>query len=360
MENLLLHCANTLCRDYSVTVVGPKGCAGYLHDSIEVHEVPSRLIGFVLLAPCYALVTLVRRKFDIIFGGSGLVGSACWLLGKVFGAVTICYVHGLDIVVNSRIYQSLFVPSLRRLDLVIVNSSNTQRLCIEAGIDRNNTTIIHPGCDVPAVVDRPAARGFLREKHGIVGEFYLLFVGRIAPRKGLLAFMRQGFAQLLRQYPDTVLVIAGDSPDDSLAHRSDELVNVLRTIEENRWTDRVFFLGKVDHDTLSRCYAGADCLLFPLVPVAGDVEGFGMVAIEAAAHGTQTVAFSEGGVSDAVNHGVSGFLVPSGDYGAMVATLGVVATDGDTITACRNHARQFSWDVFDTKLLRAFDAAISE
>ena len=77
---------------------------------------------------------------------------------------------------------------------------------------------------------------------------------------------------------------ARDSPDESIAHRSDELMNALREVEKNQWDERVLFLGKVDDDTLSQCYAGADCLLFPLVPVAGDVEGFGMVAIEATGH----------------------------------------------------------------------------
>jgi len=158
--------------------------------------------------------------------------------------------------------------------------------------------------------------------------------------------------------PDAILVIAGDSPDESLAHRGDELAKVVQEVEINGWRDRVRFLGKIDDATLSQCYAAADCLLFPLVPVKGDVEGFGMVAIEAAAHGTPTVAFAEGGVGDAVADGVSGHLVRSGDYAAMVDALSVLANDGDTLSACRNHAGKFGWDTFDKKLLHKLDEVL--
>ncbi len=360
METLLQHCAETLCSSYSVTVVGPRGCSQYLDDSIEVIEAPTGLPGFLLLAPFYILSRLYRQKFDLVFGGSGLMAPACWLFGKLFGAATLCYVHGLDIVVSSRVYQALFLPCLRCLDAIVVNSRNTRRLSIEAGIEPGKISIIHPGCEIPGVVDRALARQWLRSGLGVEADFCLLFVGRIAPRKGLLAFMRCGFAPLLHRRPDTVLLIAGDSPEQSLAHRSGELASVAREVEENGWADRVRFLGKIDDDTLSLCYAAADCLLFPLVPVPGDVEGFGMVAIEAAARGTPTVAFDEGGVSDAVSDGISGRLVPSGNYGAMVDALAAVQSSAETAAACREHARKFGWDVFDPRLLQTINEALSD
>ena len=225
MENLLLHCCNILSEQYLLTVVGPRGCRGCLPDSVDVREVSSGLGGFLLMAPFAVLAVLCRKRFDLIFGGNGLIAPICWFFGKMFRVPTLCYVHGLDVVVPSRLYQSVFVPCLRRLDSILVNSSNTRRLCIEAGIDQEKIAIIHPGCEVPGYVDRDSGRRFLQENGGAAGNFFLLFVGRIVPRKGLLAFMRNGFGALLRRRPDVVLVIAGDSPGESLAHRSDELAN---------------------------------------------------------------------------------------------------------------------------------------
>jgi phosphatidyl-myo-inositol dimannoside synthase len=359
MENLLLHCAKTLGSEYSLTLIGPRGCSAYLDKSIEVHEVPSSLVGFLLLAPVYAMWCVVRRQFGVVFGGSGLAAPVCWLVGKLCRATTCCYVHGLDVVVDNWLYQTVFVRCLRRLDFIIVNSSNTRRLCVEAGIEPERVTIIHPGCDIPVEVDRVGAREAFRTEYDLESSFLMLFVGRVAPRKGLLAFMRNAFPELLRRCPDAVLLIAGDSPDESLAHRGDELAKVAQEVETNGWRDRVRFLGKVDDDALSRCYAAADCLLFPLVPVAGDVEGFGMVAIEAAAHGTPTVAFAEGGVGDAVRNGVSGRLVSPGDYGAMIEALLSVAYGDDPPSQCREHAMRFGWDVFDKKFISTINEAKS-
>jgi phosphatidylinositol alpha-1,6-mannosyltransferase len=312
------------------------------------------------MAPFTVLSVLLRKRCDLIFGGNGLMAPICWVFGKVFGMPALCYVHGLDVVVPSRLYQAVFVPCLRRLDSILVNSNNTRRLCIDAGVDEEKISVIHPGCEIPAEIDRESARRYLQERSGAVGDFFLLFVGRVAPRKGLLAFMQNGFAALLRRRPDTVLVIAGDSPGDSLAHRSNEMANVLLEVEGNGWKNRVLFLGKVDNDTLSKCYAGADCLLFPLVPVVGDVEGFGMVAIEAAAHGTPTVAFAEGGVVDAVNDGVSGSLVAPGDYDAMIDAVVRVRRDITSVVTCQSHALKFSWQIFDGNISRSIYNLLSD
>jgi len=228
MENLLLHCCNILSEQYLLTVVGPRGCRGCLPDSVDVREVSSGLGGFLLMAPFAVLAVLCRKRFDLIFGGNGLIAPICWFFGKMFRVPTLCYVHGLDVVVPSRLYQSVFVPCLRRLDLILVNSSNTRRLCIEAAIDQAKISIVHPGCEIPTEVDRDGGRRFLQEQSGSVGNFFVLFVGRVVARRGLLAFMQKGFSSLLRLRPDTVLIIAGDSPKESLAHRNDELANVLR------------------------------------------------------------------------------------------------------------------------------------
>lgn len=349
MENLLQHSAEVINREYSLTVVGPRGCAAYLDDSVEVIEASSSLAGFLIQAPLKSLRAAMSKKFELVIGGSGLIAPCLLLLRTLLGIPSLCFIHGLDVVVASVVYQRLFVPCIRRADVIIANSGNTRRLCIEAGIDASRIEVVHPGCDIPEL-DRHGSRAVFSREQGIGESFCLLFVGRMAPRKGLLEFMKKGFGALLQRRPNTVLIVAGDSPEESLAHKGGEMDALVKLVAERNWTGNVKFLGKVNDDTLSLCYGAADCLLFPLVPVPGDVEGFGMVAIEAAAHGTQTVAFAEGGVSDAIDNGVSGYLIPSGDYPAMVNTLATVTATPESAQACRDHARGFRWEVFDEKL----------
>jgi phosphatidyl-myo-inositol dimannoside synthase len=118
----------------------------------------------------------------------------------------------------------------------------------------------------------------------------------------------------------------------------------------------VRLLGAVDDQTLSDAYFGADVMVFPVLNLPGDVEGFGMVAIEAAAHGLPTVAFAIGGVPDAVADGESGWLVAPGDNGAfakkVLALLDVPQRD-EFAECCRHHAGRFEWSEFGQRLQMA-------
>ncbi len=81
-----------------------------------------------------------------------------------------------------------------------------------------------------------------------------------------------------------------------------------------------------------------------------------MVAIEAAASGTPTVAFPVGGVIDAVADGVNGLLVPEGDYEAFAdAVLSICQGGPPSRSSCRHHAENFSWEAHGQKLLAALD-----
>ena len=100
-------------------------------------------------------------------------------------------------------------------------------------------------------------------------------------------------------------------------------------------------------------YTQADVHIFPILDLPGDVEGFGMVAIEAAAYGVSTVTFDVGGVADAVNSGVSGVLVKPGDYRAFSASVQeilMVSRDAVVTERCIQFAQLFSWDHYGTGL----------
>jgi phosphatidylinositol alpha-1,6-mannosyltransferase len=97
--------------------------------------------------------------------------------------------------------------------------------------------------------------------------------------------------------------------------------------------------------------------------IAGDPEGFGMVAVEAAAHGLPTIAFATGGVVDAVGEGQSGHLIRPGDYNAFAdAVLEVLTKYVPLRRHCAGFARQFAWSEFGAQmcaLLRELVAACS-
>ncbi len=104
----------------------------------------------------------------------------------------------------------------------------------------------------------------------------------------------------------------------------------------------------------------SDVFVLPVLQTSNDVEGFGIVAVEAASYGLATVAFDVGGVSDAVASEQSGYLVPSGDYRAFadrVWTHCREAAPPVTPEGCRAFAGQFVPERFRRRLLSIVSGA---
>jgi phosphatidylinositol alpha-1,6-mannosyltransferase len=354
MERLMQHCVETLASRFDVTLIGPSGCSEFAPPNVAVIECPASPFGFLTAAILKGMRPARTDSFDLVLGGSGLVAPVTWFLAKIAKARSAVHVHGLDLVVDNFVYQKLFVRYIRRHDCVIANSLNTHDIAIEKGCPEQNLRIVNPGAAIPpqkSADDVAKARDDL----GFADKKIVLFVGRMVRRKGLAEFLESAWPKIVANVPTAVLLVAGDKPDDALLKDADGGKRLLRAIDDTS-KDTVTFLGTVNDEVLSNCYAAAEALVFPLIRVSGDVEGFGMVAIEAAASGTPTVAFPVGGVVDAVADGVNGVLVKEGDYqGFADAVISICQGGPPGRASCRNHAEKFSWEAHQRKLLAALD-----
>ena len=341
MERLLHNLILGVAEYAEVTVIGPTGCRSQLPNSIQVYECSPSLARFLIGSTWHGLRIARQQTFDVVIGGSGLIGPTLWLLKRLYKLRTLVLVHGLDLVVENRLYQGVFVPALQSVDQVVANSRNTRNLAIEKGIVPEHITVIHPGTHIPETPSAERQQAFL-EKFQIPFDRYMLFTGRITRRKGLSAFIRNCLREILEAFPDSGLVVVGDEPGDALDGRG-EKAEVLREIAERGLWNRVIFTGEVDDDDLACAFACAAVQVFPLSPVKGDVEGFGMVAVEAAAQGTGTVAFNLGGVADALPPG-NGDLINTGDYRALTRAVCQHLQAGDkAVQAFVSHAGRFAW-----------------
>lgn len=343
MERLMQHTAEGIAQVADLAVIGPRGCRDFVPAGVAVVELDPRPMFFLPLSLWHGIRICLRRRPGVVLGGSGLLGPVLLLLQWICQVRTAVYLHGLDIIVDHPVYQRFFVPSFRRLHQVITNSNNTAALAVAAGVAPRHIEVIHPGAELPSE-ERDAAGRRFRERHGISSAHLLLFVGRVTPRKGLLHFVERSLPAVLEAEPDTCLVVAGDHPAQGLAVQSSELQAVSELATRSGLDGALRFLGQVSDEELIEAYSAADALIFPLVPTPGDVEGFGMVAIEAAANGTPTVAFAVGGVVDAVAEGESGRLVPAGDYpGFTAAILDLLKEPAVLSTSSRGFAERFAW-----------------
>jgi phosphatidylinositol alpha-1,6-mannosyltransferase len=348
MERMMQQLAQGINQYAELTVIGPKGCTPHLPLNATVHETSASLGLFLLLSTRLAINACRTSHFDVVIGGSGLTAPTLRILALLLRRKTLVYLHGLDLVVDSAIYQKLFIPCLRHIDSIAVNSRNTLELAVGKGIDETRMHIVHPGASPPTPVESGAGLDF-RQRYAIPFERYMVFVGRMTKRKGLSYFLQHILPLILENEPRVGLVVVGSDPADSL-NRLGEQAEILHHLSDNNTAQQIVFLGKISDRDLQICYADAEVQIFPLIQIPGDVEGFGMVAIEAAACGTPTVAFDLGGVADAIS-AQNGHLVPPGQPELFAASVLTVLRGGEPNSAlCVAHARNFTWQAYNEKM----------
>jgi phosphatidylinositol alpha-1,6-mannosyltransferase len=136
--------------------------------------------------------------------------------------------------------------------------------------------------------------------------------GRLVRRKGVLWFIDNVLPELVQQDPSILYLVSGNGKDREVIEAA---------IADKGMGDYVKLLGRVSNELLYLLYNVADLFVMPNIPVAKDMEGFGLVALEAASCGALVVASNLEGIPDAIIDGKNGRLVQPGDVDAFVTTI---------------------------------------
>jgi len=356
MERLNWHMADELSQAAEIRIVGPVGSAAIKPPNTQLQEAPLKPLSlFLLVAFFKALWLALRWRPSVVLAGSGLTAPLAWLVGKCCGARTAAYLHGLDIAVKNRAYQTLWVPVFRKLDTVIVNSTPTQNLALAAGVAASKTHIVYPGVSLPAAPQPPERIATFKQQHGLEGKKILLSVGRLTTRKGLREFVEHALPSIVAAEPAAMLVVVGEAPQNSLSAGIQSVESIQVAAARAGVAQHLLFLGKVTEVMLATSYEAANVHIFPVRHIPDDPEGFGMVAIEAAAHGLPTVAFATGGIVDAVQQNRSGLLIPPGDYLALAQAVLQILEDAPEAwhPSAKQFAQNFAWSTFQKQLCEA-------
>jgi glycosyltransferase involved in cell wall biosynthesis len=235
----------------------------------------------------------------------------------------------------------------RRSDRVVAISSYTA--------DEVRELVQVPIEVIPYTTSLPAPAPAPRVGHRSAGApFTVLFVGRLVERKGVSHLVDA--ITLLLPGVDVRLVIVGDGP---------ERARIEARIREKRLDGRVAVRGKVSDAELQAAYAAADAFVLPaVVDRRGDTEGLGVVLLEAMNHRVPVIASAIGGITDIVEDGVSGLLVPPGDAQALAAALERLARAPDLAgglgdAGYRRLQERFSWDAITRRWAEVYAAVAS-
>ena len=342
---------NNLCTDlrkrHSVVVVTSH--AGSVPVEVDVFRAPiPGLIPFALYALWRGSIILLQsRKIKMIFGGSVLVTPLVLILARFCGSKAVIQAHGLDLVYPAILYQLLCVRWLKYCDRIIANSTYTAFLAKQKGARGGSVSPISPGV-WPERFQSPDVADVTKRKFGLDGKRILLFVGRLAKRKGVKEFIQHSLGRIARAIPHVCFVVAGNNPTESLTQRDDTITEIEAAISATGLLGYVRLLGGLSDEDIIGLYQACDLFVLPALESESDVEGFGIVLLEAAAAGKPAVATRVGGIPDAVEDCKTGHLTKPGDYEGLGDAIISLLNDGQRKhvmgeAAMRRAQEDFCW-----------------
>jgi phosphatidylinositol alpha-1,6-mannosyltransferase len=349
METMLSQLVTQLKRHADVTVIGPYANRCDLSEENTIRPKKNGILAFMLTALYRGLCFLRQSGCDMIVAGSALISPLAFFLGTLFRLPVVVYIHGLDLLYKNPIYQLLIHMFLPKCDLLFSNSSNTAKIAIELGVSAGQIKVINPGIDFSEFKTLPK-NDKIYESLDLKDHLVILSAGRLAPRKGIPEFIEHVLPDLTSIYPNLVFLIAGDNPVQSLTHKADVKKRVIEVAQAVGVMNHVHLLGFVTRPQLLQLFSVCDIFVLPAIYTPGDIEGFGIVLIEAGAAGRPVVSTRLGGINDAVEDNHTGLLVKAGDWAQMSAALRRLLDDeklrltmGDN--ALKRVKENFDWPV---------------
>lgn len=311
--------------------------AGGITANLKQHRWKVALLPLFFLGQWLALRKLLKQHPITIIHAHWLIPqgfvAAIALWGKTQAPHLVCTSHGGDLFglrgkistalkrwVVSRC-QALTVVSHAMLPVMhaLTNANPPPISVIPMGTDLQHTFIPNPS------VTRLPNR--------------LLFVGRLVEKKGL-TYLLQAFAQLLPNQPDLELVIAGSGTLQAELMAQAKQLGIAQQVD---------FKGRLTHHELVALYQSATLAVFPFVQAKdGDMEGLGLVMVEAMGCGCPVIASDLPAVRDVIRHGETGWLVETNNSNLLASSIKALLNEPERSKQYSRNAlyqtvHQFDW-----------------
>jgi len=246
-------------------------------------------------------------------------GVTAWLLKLITGTPYLCYVHGEDVetAATSGEHNLMVKQVCKHAELLICNSHNSANIVkrLNYGSD-DKINVLHPGVDASLFVPSAADDEF-KQQMGWQGRKVIITVGRLQARKGQDMMLR-ATALLKQQFPDILYAIIG---------RGECLESLKALTAELSINEYVQFLTDVSDAQMIQCYQQSDMFILPNRTIGNDIEGFGMVLVEAQACGKPVIAGDSGGTKETMLVNQSGLVIDCTDAQLISTMVAKLLTD---------------------------------
>lgn len=351
-------------RKFPPTVGGMETAAYEMHAALK-SMADTRLIkygGANKYLPLVYPILFLRALFagwifrpDVIYLQDGMLAPMGIALRALVRRPCVMSVHGLDVTFRNPTYQKVMKFCFPKVDCIVAGSMQTEK----------EVRLRYPDLEPHRVVygvrdsfykneDRDVLRSNLCKELAlseavIVDKKLIVTTGRLVKRKGVNWFVREAVPMLAANQEDFVYMVAGNGPDKE---------HIQDAIDQNNLHSKVLLLGYISDTARDLLYNTANIFLMPNIAVPGDMEGFGLVALEAASCGTPVFAAGIEGIVDAVADGKTGRLLQSEKPEAFIAAI---TSELHKSAFDREKVRQyvldnFSWERTATGYLKIFES----
>jgi phosphatidylinositol alpha-1,6-mannosyltransferase len=330
-----------LTGEHSITVYAPKWKGADEYDQrasasgVDVVRHPT-----TLMVPEPSVAVRMRRliardSIDTVWFGAAAPLALLAPLARDAGARrVIASTHGHEVGWSML---PLARTALRRIgndtDVVTFISHYTRSRFASAFGPRAALEHLAPGVDTDRFEPNSVARAELRARYGLGERPVVVCVSRLVPRKGQ-DMLIQALPSIRQRVPGAALVIVGGGP---------YLDKLRRLAHGFGVAEHVIFTEGVPGEELPAHHAMADVFAMPCRTRGSglDVEGLGIVYLEASATGVPVVAGRSGGAPESVRDGETGLVVDGWDVGAIAAAVGDLLADPARAAAMGAAGRQW-------------------
>jgi phosphatidylinositol alpha-1,6-mannosyltransferase len=322
----------------------------------------------VFLPLTFFKMIFLMFRYDACILGNGVLaplgeGAKIFHPKKKF----FCVVHGLDITfankkgILSKIYKSVNVVSLKRLNKLLMVGNTTIEEAVKAGIGRDHCVFIPNGINPEEFAEKHERKEISKILDtDIDGKKIIFRLARFVPHKGTSWFIENVMPKLPER---VVLVAAGGRVGKRAAGDKDDFAVCEKIVKEKKLEDRVWLFPNIAEEKKKMLLNAVDLVISPNIKIPGTMEGFGINAIEASVCGRVVVASALEGLKDAIKDGENGFLVEPENSEAWTRKINELLADDEFRKEFGEKAREYtirnySWDKIAKKYLDVMENLI--